>query len=88
MIPSLKLLEYTRNAELVYTILVDDCGFTDPLWSTKLVKASIALRVYSRSLRVGIIDKDTYGLPKLFRQPLEELSLDSHLNFPVNCVWF
>ena len=58
MIPTFKLLEYTRNAKLVYTILVDDSGFTDPLWSTKLVKASLALRVHSKSLRVGIIDKD------------------------------
>ena len=60
----------------------------NPLSSTKLVKAGLASRVYSRSLRVGIIDEDIYGLPKLFAQPLEELSLDSHLNFPVNRVWF
>ena len=60
----------------------------NPLSSTKLVKAGLASRVYSRSLKVGIIDEDIYGLPKLFTQPLGELSLDSHLNFPVNRVWF
>ena len=60
----------------------------NPLSSTKLVKAGLASRVYSRSLRVGIIDEDIYGLPKLFAQPLEELSLDSHLKFPVNRVKF
>ena len=28
MIPTLKLLEYTRNAKLAFTDLVDDSGFT------------------------------------------------------------
>ena len=28
MIPTLKLLEYTRNAKLAFTNLVDDIGFT------------------------------------------------------------
>ena len=59
MIPTLKLLEYTRNAKLTFTNLVDHSGFTvtrdyitvNPLPSTKSVKASLTLRVYSRVVR-------------------------------------
>ena len=72
-------------AKLVFTNLVDDSGlFTTVYVVTRNSKSTIVDQI---SLRVGIIDKDTYGLPKLFRQPLEELSLDGHLNFPVNRVW-
>ena len=54
MIPTLKLLEYTRNAKLAFTNLVDHSGFT--------VTRDY---IYSKSTIVDQISEDKFSVSKL-----------------------